>query len=78
MKRLNEIVSDYLEANDAGDRAAFDAAMENEILRGDGYRLRDLMYEVYRLQKDVATLNCICQNHDNSICDLNDQIQELT
>lgn len=45
----------YVETDNKAERAAFEAAMTDR-LRGDGYKMSDLLYELFVCQKRVAIL----------------------
>lgn len=46
----------FVEANEGGERAAFEAAMEERI-RTKGYKMSDLMFEVFVCQRNMALLS---------------------
>ena len=48
--------------NEAVERAAFEAAMIKRI-DGEGYKMCDLMFEMYKLQRDVKMLKDAVLNH---------------
>jgi hypothetical protein len=51
-----DIVKNFLEDGEQGERAAFEAAMEKRI-RSTGYTTADLIFEVYRCQSAIRTLS---------------------
>lgn len=52
---LLKTVCDYCEQDENAERAAFEAAMIDRI-QNEGYKVSDLMFEVYQCQKDIEIL----------------------
>ncbi len=50
-----ETVEAFCKKDDSAERAAFEAAMINKI-ENEGYKMSDLLYELFRCQKDIALL----------------------
>lgn len=49
--------ANFVQENDKGERAAFEAAMIERITKSEqGYKMSDLMYELFLCQKRVAIL----------------------
>ena len=53
---LNELVCTY-KADLKGERAIFEAAMCEKIESPEGYKMSDLMFDVYQCQRDINILN---------------------
>lgn len=50
---LLTIMQDFTEKDDSAEKAAFEKAMTERINK-DGYKMADLMFEVYKCQRDLA------------------------
>lgn len=52
-----QTVQDFLADGDKSERAAFEAAMVKRIDSGEGFKMSDLIYEVYRCQAAIKLLS---------------------
>ncbi len=55
---LLEIVSEYCKDGDTAEKAVFDVAMKDKIENQGGYKLSDMLYELFVCQKELHILSC--------------------